>query len=134
MTTLTKTKHIDELHFEHQLWLRELAFFSDELKIYQKTLEKLVSNESSIDFKKAVERLQNKFLIQTDQLSDLKHHINMHEQWLAKYAEEHPVGIEKELFANHGKIKENVESFKKIYDELKVEFLEFAADYYHPRE
>lgn len=130
MTTLTKTKHIDELHFEHQLWLNEAAFFTDELKIYQKTLERLISKESSEDFKKAIERFQNRFLIQNNQLDDLRHHINMHEEWLAKYAKEHPVDIDKELFANHAKIKENVESFKKIYSELKVEFLRFAADYY----
>lgn len=132
MTTLTKTKHIDELHFEHQLWLSEIAFFQDELNIYQKSLEGLLSKDISADFKKAIERFQNKFLIQNNQLADWRHHINMHEQWLAKYAEKHPVDIDKELFANHAKIKENAESFKKIYNELKVEFRKFAADYYHP--
>ena len=107
-----------------------MAFFTDELKIYQKNLESLLSKDSSEGFRKEVEHFQNQFLIQNDQLDDLHHHITMHEEWLSKYAKEHPAAFE-ELFADHAKINENVKSFKKIYNELKEEFKSFAADYYH---
>lgn len=128
MTTVTKTKHIDELHFEHQLWLSEVKFYIDELKIYQKRLEKILSKNKSEDFRKKIEHFQNKFIIQKGQLDDLSHHINMHEEWLAKFAKENPVAIDEQLFADHAVIHENMDTFKKIYNELKAEFNKFLIE------
>lgn len=127
MTTATKTRHIDELHFEHQLWLNEAKFYNDELKIYQKRLAEVASKNNAQDVLKNVEHFQNQFIIQKEQLDILNHHVNEHEQWLAKYAKENPVAIDKKLFADHVSINDKVEAFKKIYAELKVEFNKFVA-------
>jgi len=127
MTTATRTRHIDELHFEHQLWLNEAKFYNDELKIYQKRLAEVASKNNAPDVLKTVEHFQNQFIIQKEQLDILNHHVNEHEQWLAKYAKENPVAIDKKLFADHIEINDKVETFKKIYAELKVEFNKFVA-------
>ena len=127
MTTATRTKHIDELHFEHQLWLNEAKFYTDELKIYQKRLEEVASKNNSEDVRKKVEHFQNQFIIQKEQMDTLNHHVNEHEQWLTKYAKENPVAIDKKLFADHTVINDKVESFRKIYTELKNEFNKFVA-------
>ncbi|MBL7883398.1 MAG: hypothetical protein JNL69_04980, partial [Bacteroidia bacterium] len=79
------------------------------------------------DVLKTVEHFQNQFIIQKEQLDILNHHVNEHEQWLAKYAKENPVAIDKKLFADHIEINDKVETFKKIYAELKVEFNKFVA-------
>jgi len=127
MTTATKTRHIDELHFEHQLWLNEAKFYNDELKIYQKRLAEVASKNNAQDVLKNVEHFQNQFIIQKEQLDILNHHVNEHEQWLSKYAKENPVAIDKKLFADHIEINDKVESFKTIYAELKKEFNKFVA-------
>ena len=59
----TKMKHIDDLHFEHQLWTSEAKFFVDELKIYQKRLGEVASKNSKEDVRKQIEHFQNQFII-----------------------------------------------------------------------
>ncbi|HEY0030328.1 MAG TPA: hypothetical protein VGC65_06180 [Bacteroidia bacterium] len=126
-TTSAKTKHIDELHFEHQLWTSEANFYADELRIYQKRLSEVAAKNTGIDVRKQIEHFQNQFIIQKEQLDILNHEVTVHEQWLAKYAEEHPVAIDHQLFADHKVMQEQVVIFGKIFTELKKEFREFLA-------
>lgn len=127
MTTATRTKHIDELHFEHQLWSNEAKFYKDELGIYQKRLEEVAAKNTAADVRKQIEHFQNQFIIQKEQLDILNHHVNEHEQWLTKYAKENPVAIDKNLFADHTVINDKVDAFKTIYADLKKEFNKFVA-------
>lgn len=128
MTTITeKTKHIDDLHFEHQLWSSQAKFYTDELKIYQKRLEEIASKNTNIDVRKQVEHFQNQFIIQKEQLDILNHEITVHEQWLAKYAKEHPVAIDHKLFTDHKDMHVKSETFQKLYAELKDEFRKFVS-------
>ena len=127
MTTATKTKHLDDLHFEHQLWTSEAKFYVDELKIYQNRLAEIASKNTSEDVRKQIEHFQNKLIIQKEQLDILNHEVTVHEQWLAKYAQAHPVAVDHVLFADHKKMHEGMEMFDKIYAELKTEFNKFLA-------
>ena len=125
--TTTKNKHIDDLHFEHQLWTSEAKFFADELKIYQKRLEEVASKNTAQNILKQVEHFQNKFIIQKEQLGILNHEVTVHEQWLAKQAKNHPTAIDHQLFGDHKVMHERMDVFRKIYAELKVEFNRFLA-------
>jgi len=122
-----KKKHLDELHFEHQLWLSEARFYVDELKIYQKRLEEVSAKNSDMEVKKQVEHFQNQFIIQKEQLDILTHEAAEHEQWLTNFARENPVAIDHHLFADHEAMHEKVDIFKKLYSELKTEFNRFLA-------
>lgn len=124
-TTTSKVKHIDELHFEHQLWISEAKFYVDELKVYQKRLEEIASKNTKEEVRKQVEHFQNQFIIQKEQLDILKHEVNEHEQWLANYAKQHPVAINHELFTDHREMHEQIDVFRKLYGELKQEFRRF---------
>jgi ASC-1-like (ASCH) protein len=128
MTTATKKhKHIDELHFEHQLWLSQGKFYTDELKIYQARLGEIAIKNTNVDIRKQIEHFQNQFIIQKEQLDILNHEVNLHEQWLAKFAKENPVAIDHVLFPDHNTIHEKVDIFHKLYHELKSEFATFSS-------
>lgn len=128
MTTAAKTtKRLDELHFEHQLWASEARFFAEELKIYQNRLAEVASKNTATDVRKQVEHFQNQFIIQKEQLDIIHHLANEHEQWLAKYAKENPTAIDHVDFADHAVLRDKVEIFKKLYTELKADFLKFVA-------
>lgn len=127
MTTTAKLKHIDDLHFEHQLWNSEVKFYADELKIYRKRLEEIASKNTKEDVRKQIEHFQNQFIIQKEQLDILSHRVNEHEEWLAKYSTNHPVAIEHKLFPDHASMHEKMDTFKKIYSELKKEFNHFLT-------
>jgi hypothetical protein len=128
MTTIkAKIKHIDDLHFEHALWASEAKFYLDELKIYQKRLEEVASKNNSEEIRKQVEHFQNQFIIQKEQLDILNHEVIVHEQWLANFAKKHPSAIDHQLFADHKTMHDRMDSFHKIYTELKNEFNRFLA-------
>lgn len=123
-----KKRHLDDLHFEHQLWLSEARFYTDELTVYQKRLEEVASKNSDSEFKIQIEHFQNQFIIQKEQLDILSHEAVIHEQWLANYAKENPVAIDRHLFADHQATHAKINTFKEIYAELKGEFNRFVAD------
>lgn len=121
----TKKKHIDELHFEHKLWRSELLFFADELKIYKDRLSEIASKNTNEEVLTQVEHFQNSFVIQKEQLDMLNHDIKVHEQALGKFAKENPVAIEHHLFDSHATAQERMDTFRKLYTELKHEFIRF---------
>jgi hypothetical protein len=126
MATITiNRKPLIYLHEDHQKWFQEIGFYKDELKIFVKRLEEIASRNSGIDLRKQIEHFQNQFIIQKEKLDMLNHDLNIHEQWLAIYAKEHPTTIENELFADHSVMKRQVTIFEKFYEELKAEFLRF---------
>ena len=128
MSTISKkTKHIDELHFEHQLWTSSAKFYVDELKIYQKRLAEIASKNTNEEVRKQVEHFQNQFIIQKEQIDILNHEVTVHEQWLAKFAKENPVAVDHHLFADHTAMHEKMEAFAKMYTDLKHEFNRFLA-------
>lgn len=122
---ITKKKHLDELHFEHQLWRSEIRFYADELKIYQNRLDEIASKNNSTEVVKQIEHFQNSFIIQKEQLDITNHEIKVHEEALVKFAKENPIAIDHRLFDDHTVIHEKVDTFRKLYTELKNEFKRF---------
>lgn len=127
MTTTAKTKHIDDLHFEHALWTSAAKFYSDELKIYQKRLEEVASKNTSEEVRKKVEQFQNKFIIQKEEIDILNHEVIVHEQFLSSFAKRNPTAIDHQLFADHKTMHDRMESFHILYTELKNEFNSFLT-------
>lgn len=128
-TIISKTKHIDELHFEHQLWENQIRFYRDELLIYQKRLDEIASKNTAEDVRKKIEHFQNQFILQKEQIDILMHDIKIHENWISKYAKENPFNIEQEHFADHESTRERMTRFVEIYSELKKEFSSFLLEW-----
>lgn len=122
----TKKKHISDLHFEHKLWSMEANFYLDELKIYQSWLEEIASKNTNTEVLAQVEHFQNQFIIQHTELESINHAVKVHEQWLTNYAEAHPVAIDHQYFADHAVLRDQMDTFKKLYKELKDEFKAFV--------
>lgn len=120
-------KHINELHAEHQSWVAESSFYSDELNIFLNRLTEVAGKNTKPGISSQVEHFQNQFRIQKEQLDILNHESKVHEQSLADFAREHPVAIDRRLFDNHDRFQEKVTAFKKIYEDLKNEFNRFLS-------
>jgi len=125
MTTTKRGKTIDDLHFEHQLWKAEAKFYEDELKIYQKRLEEIVSKYTREEVLKQIEHFQNQFQIENQQLNRLSHDVNVHEKRLANFAKDNPETSDLRLLPDHKIMHDKLETFRKIYVELKKEFSNF---------
>jgi hypothetical protein len=125
--TTTRTKHIDDLEFEHQIWKREASFYDDELMIYQNRLNEIASKNTKEDARIQIEHFQNQFISQKEQLDILDHEIKVHEDWLANFAKKHPTAVEHNLFHDHHELRDKMDIFKKIYSDLKKELNNFLT-------
>lgn len=123
------TEHIylKDLHGEHRQWLIELGFYREEVSIYENRLEELVQKNTGQDVLAEVERFQNQFIRQKEVFDTIEHDIRGHEQELADYAEDHPIAIDHKYFDDHTGLRDQVESERRIFGDLKVEFSKFLA-------
>ncbi len=118
-------KHIDELHFEHRLWMNNMNFYRDEISIFENRLGDLVLRNTKTEVTAQIEHFQNQFIRQREVAEELISKCKDHDKFLANQAKDHPVAIDHVLFADHTKLRDEVEMFDKIYKELKGEFMRF---------
>ena len=111
------------VHFEHRLWVNELDFFADEIRIYERQLEELIRKSAEKDAMQELEQFQNQFIRQKEVLDTLQHDIHIHEQKLSE-----ALKGDKELPLDpvyHNFLKDQMVSFRSIYAELKEKFYRF---------
>ncbi len=117
---------VQSLHFEHKLWDNELKFFTDEIGIFEHRLEEMVKNHEEPEVLARVEQFQNKFIRQKSVLEEMAHDIKIHEQTLSGLLKagfstpEHKV-------ADHTFLRDRMDSFRRLYAELKTDFYRYLA-------
>ena len=120
-------QQLSEMKNEHDTWQDRLRFYKDEISHFNQHLGKLAIAGGKQDRMASVEHFQNQFIIQKEQLDILNHGVNEHEQFLARFAEAHPVAIDHQLFANHNSMLDKIDTYKKLYTALKNEFNRFLS-------
>ena len=123
----TDKKRISDLHADHRQWLSDASFYADELKVFQKRLNEVAQKNTGAAVAGQVGHFQNQLIIQKEQLDILNHQVREHEQFLAGFAEAHPVAIDHQLFANHNSMLDKMHMYKKLYTQLKDEFNHFLS-------
>ncbi len=117
-----------ELYLEHELWTKELNYWRDELKVLEKYLTEINEKNTPHVLWVEVEHFQNQFIRHREVVHELRHELSKHENIvkdLASDLEEEEVQDKKlEL---HEVIREQVDTGRKIYSELKDEFRSWLA-------
>lgn len=125
----TEKKHLDILHFEHEKWKSELNFYQDELMSYRNRLEEVSARYTDQEVLRELEQFQNQFILQNEVIDILIHDINEHENILVNNVKENSVASDHRLFGDHGGLRDRMETFLKIYSELKPEFMRYLTKY-----
>lgn len=130
MTTATKTngtKYISDLHFEHQVWLNTLQFCKDEIAIFERRMGELATRNTDKALLAELEHFQNQYIRQREVIDVLRHDIKQHENFLEKESKEHATAIDHRGFGDHTELRNQMETFEKLYRELKDEFYRWVA-------
>ena len=130
MTTTNKNegKKIDVLHFEHIVWIKELEFYKNELKVFNKRLTEVSDRYTSTEVLARLEQFQNKFIVQNEVADILRHDLKRHENELLEIAKDSPVALDHKVLKDHPDMRERMESFVIIYRQLRDEFLEYLSE------
>lgn len=127
---MTATISIRSLHLEYQLWTRELIFYKEQIKIFEDHLKNILARNNRNGVPAQVEHFQNQFILQKEVIDFLKHDLIVSENQLAKFVcEMSGEGIDNIKMDNHGKLRERMSTFKKIYREIKQEFRRFEMQW-----
>ena len=116
------------LHLEHEIWSKEFLFYQDELIILNKYLVEVATKNTSKEVLGEVEHFQNQFIRQKEVLDELKHDIRQSEKQLVTQIKSlSDSQIERLTVEDQEQLRDAVVTYKKIYAELKGEFLNFVA-------
>ena len=124
------TISIRSLHLEYQLWIRELIFYKEEIKIFESHLQELIARNTGKEVLASAEHFQNQFICQKEVIDQIKHDLNISEKQLAVFV--HTLtedGFDSIKMDNHTKLRDEVITFRKIYKELKSDFRRFESEW-----
>ncbi|TYC10588.1 hypothetical protein ES677_11645 [Bizionia gelidisalsuginis] len=119
----------DNMHFEHQLWKGELAFWKDELKSFNNRLSELATRWTNKEVLAQLEHYQNEFVLHGGVIEDLQETIEKHETRIAGQSIEGEDAIDTQLAKKHIEFRNRIETQRHIYAELKKEFFRFLEKY-----
>ncbi|AXY74060.1 hypothetical protein D3H65_08725 [Paraflavitalea soli] len=117
---LTIHKRLNELN-------SVISFCRDELKIYQRRLEEVVSKNTGKDILAQVEHFQNQFILQGEQLDVLEHKVNLRRNELEKLGKDPAIGA---LRVPEGGLEDELKATEQNHTETRKQFYRFLANVY----
>jgi uncharacterized membrane protein YgaE (UPF0421/DUF939 family) len=114
-------------HEENTDWLNRLDFYKEDIKILTKRLEEIATKNSATEVLSEVERFQNQFIIQNNNIDEIKHLVKENESLLKKEIESNPVAVDHRKMEYHEKEKELVEAFEKNFNTLREDYNTFSS-------
>jgi hypothetical protein len=119
--------YIFDLHEDHVEWLKTLDFYQDDLEILKKRLAEVSINNTNSEVKHQVEKYQNKFIIQKNEIDLLKHYIKKEEAVLVEDVKANPVASDHRKSLDNEELRNRFNEFGVIFSELKNDFNEFVG-------
>jgi len=111
----------------HQEWLKALDFYKTELDILEGRLAEVAGKNTALEPSESAEHFQNQFIVQRNNIDELKHAINQHAHLVFEDTKQHVGRVEEGRLVDHKKIEEEMMLFEKIINELRHEFNRYAA-------
>lgn len=120
-------KTIYQLHDEHKIWKNKLAFYKDEIAIMTNRISEIAKKNTSKEVLAFVEHFQNQLIVQKEQIDIIGHNIGIHEAALEAAATKNPTNVDHEKFEDHSGQRSDVETFERIFNELRKELISFLS-------
>lgn len=121
-------KYLSDLHNDHKSWSALLDFATEELQIFNKRLQEVAVANTQSEVLVRVEHFENQFVIQRQNISDLRHEINRKEKEIAAMIAANNVATEHKTKEDETELRESMNSFLENFSDLKDEFVRFVAD------
>jgi len=114
--------YISNLHFEEEVWRRQLYCWQDELIFFYNRLSEMATRWISKEELAKLEYFQNKFTRHDGVIEDLLEAIQVHEKRISGQYTVENTNNDNYLISKHLGFRSNMESQQKIYTDLKKEF------------
>lgn len=125
----TEVLYNSNMHFEHQQWNGELAFWKQEITFFNKKLIELVSRWTNKEVLAQLEHYQNQFIVHNNVIDDLQEIIEKHETRIAGQSKTNTDALDVQLTKEHVEFRNKIETQRHVYSELKKDFFRFLEKY-----
>jgi len=102
-----------------------LSFYKDELRILESRLIEVAGKNTGFETSREIEHFQNQFILQQNNISELRHKINKHVQKMGTDMMKPGGQINKDLLEEDNVLTDEYKRLEKIIKELRHEFNEF---------
>lgn len=117
-----KKARLADLHEEHKEWTSQLAFYKDEIDVFESRLSELVQRFTAQKVLAEIERFQNQFIRQKEVIDIINHRIGERRKDLEQFTRENPKLAELAVYTDQEDLREEVKSFHRIYKDLKKDY------------
>ncbi len=117
-------KHITNLHSDA---LRGLDFYKQEITILKKRLEEIAADNTGQEAAERVEYFQNQFLIQNNNIDELKHGIHENIQNVEDQIRQSGAYVKVNTVGENLELYDQYISLEKVINEVRHEFNRFAS-------
>lgn len=122
------TISIPRLHSEYNSWMEELTFYKEEIKIFEQHLELVAGKNGAQEEMAQVEHFQNTFIRQHEVIDLLKHKLHISEKQLSAFVKKMSgMGLSSIKMDNHCLLREEMQTFRKLFTEMKNDFRRFES-------
>ncbi len=111
-----------QLGTEHTEWLGKLDFYEAELGILEERLAEVAGKNTSLDARAGTEHFQNQFIVQRNNIAELKHAVKEEARHTLADVKQHVGLVESTRVGEHKKIEEDIKIFEKVINEIRQEF------------
>jgi len=117
-------KHISNLHNDA---LRGLDFYKQEIGILKKRLEEIASDNTGREVAESIEHFQNQFLIQINNIDDLKHRINENIKAIENQVKNSAGFVDQKSADENAGLYDQYLTEEKFINDIRQDFNRFAS-------
>lgn len=117
-------KHISNLHSDA---LRGLDFYKQEIGILKKRLEEIASDNTGREVAESIEHFQNQFLIQINNIDDLKHRINENIKAIENQVKNSAGFVDQKSADENAGLYDQYLTEEKFINDIRQDFNRFAS-------
>lgn len=117
-------KHISNLHSDA---LRGLDFYKQEISILKKRLEEIASDNTGREVAESIEHFQNQFLIQINNIDDLKHRINENIKTIENQVKNSVGFVDQKSADENAGLYDQYLTEEKFINDIRQDFNRFAS-------
>ena len=129
MVMETQVVYNSDLHFEHERWRSELFFWKDEMRSYRNRLEELVTRWTDRKVLAQLEHYQNEFILHEGRIDEFLEGIETHEHSIAGKSKSGEISMDRVMMKKHLEFREEMETQRLLFFNLKKEFFNFLTKY-----
>jgi hypothetical protein len=113
-------------HLRYRLWIAELNFYINILRIFDDSIEMRTSNKQTAAIRKKIEYFKKVIIDIRKEIDDLRHEMHLIKMKLAAHAREEKPTLDTSLQASTDQlIIKRFSSMQKNFDKLKEDFIQF---------